>query len=882
MASLRVLASHDRAGSVVPTRLAVRASEAEPEPDGSLPPGPTLPLVCGRHRSGPLELEVDLASDTQAATARVQVRNASDGPVHLESVIVGFRWLGAGAASLRFLKHGWQSWSFTGARDLDPAGEPEFPSGAWLRGMHHARGAVPADRAGWHESDLVTVAGSAAAGPTCLLGVLEEGDSFGVLYLRRDGSDLLLEAELCVDARLAPGETRGLELVRVALGVDPVALLEEQARLHGLVNDARTARPFLAGWCSWYHFFHDVSEGDVVRNLEALAASRDQVPVDVVLIDDGYQSAIGDWLDTNPKFPRGLEPLARDIRDAGFTPGLWTAPFCAVPDSRLARAHPDWLLRREGQPFRGLLHPEWSADASVFVLDASREAVLDHLTRVFADLVALGFDYLKLDFLYTAAMRADAADPTVSRASRLRRGLSAIRRGAGPAATLLGCGCPLGAAVGVVDAMRIGPDVAPTWEADPKAAIPGIEAAQPSTRSAVRSVLARSWIHRRLWVNDPDCLMARGDDTQLGPGERRALAVAIAVTGGLPFLSDDVPLLSEADRRLYRETRALAARVDALGIPGAARAIGLLAGETPRGAHAATPEGGWVALLNTADEAAKLRVDLSAQGLGDLEGVPEPALGSGEVAVDGEGCLEQELPARDGGIFQLKRKFPMAVFCDFDGTFSVQDVGATLAQRVVGDRRPAAWARFERGEITAWEYNLEILDGLPLPEDELQAFLRTIELDPGARDLVAWCESHGVPFRVLSDGFDYNLNRLQVLHDVSFHYEANRLRYENDCWRIEGAHPNPRCGCGTGTCKRGRIDEFRAEHPGVTTVHIGNGRVSDTCGALAADVAFAKDSLAEELTRRGVEFEAFDTLHDVVSRLQVLLDEGGCSGRVSA
>jgi 2-hydroxy-3-keto-5-methylthiopentenyl-1-phosphate phosphatase len=47
-------------------------------------------------------------------------------------------------------------------------------------------------------------------------------------------------------------------------------------------------------------------------------------------------------------------------------------------------------------------------------------------------------------------------------------------------------------------------------------------------------------------------------------------------------------------------------------------------------------------------------------------------------------------------------------------------------------------------------------------------------------------------------------------------------------------------------------------------------------------VAFAKDSLAEELTRRGVEFEAFDTLHDVVSRLQVLLDEGGCSGRVSA
>ncbi len=882
MASPRVLARHDRAGSVEPTRLAVRAGEAEPGPDESLPPGPALPLVSGRHRTGALELEVDLASDTDAATARIQVRNVSDGPVHLESVIVGFRWLGAGASSLRFLKHGWQSWSFTGARDLDPAGEPEFPSGAWLRGLHHARGAVPADRAGWHESDLVTVVGPTRPGAACLLGVLEEGACFGVLYVRRDGPDVLLEAELCIDARLAPGETRGLELVRVALGVEPVALLEEQARLHGLINDARTARPFMAGWCSWYHFFHDVSEDDVLRNLEALAVSRDEVPVDVVLIDDGYQSTIGDWLDTNAKFPRGLAPLARDIREAGFIPGLWTAPFCAVPESRLARAHPDWLLRREGQPFRGLLHPEWSAEASVFVLDTSREPVLDHLARVFARLVGLGFGYLKLDFLYTAAMRADAADPTVSRAERLRRGLSAIRRGAGPAATLLGCGCPLGAAVGLVDAMRIGPDVAPSWDVDPNLAIPGIEATQPSTRSALRSVLARSWMHRRLWVNDPDCLMARGDDTGLGPGERRALAAAIAVTGGLPFLSDDVPLLSEPDRRLYRETRALAARVDALGIPGAARAIDLLAGETPRGAHAAAPEGGWVALLNTGDEAVKLRVDLSAGGVADLACAPEPALGSGAAVADGRGCLEGELPARDGGIYRLKRKFPMAVFCDFDGTFSVQDVGATLAQRVAGDRRPAAWARFERGEITAWEYNLEILDGLPLPESELQDFLRTIQLDPGARDLVAWCESHGVPFRVLSDGFDYNLSRLQVLNDVRFHYEANRLRYENDCWRIEGAHPSPSCGCGTGTCKRGRIDEFRAEHPGVITVHIGNGRVSDTCGALAADVAFAKDSLAEELTRREVEFEAFDTLHDVVSRLQILLDEGGRSGRASA
>ncbi len=210
--------------------------------------------------------------------------------------------------------------------------------------------------------------------------------------------------------------------------------------------------------------------------------------------------------------------------------------------------------------------------------------------------------------------------------------------------------------------------------------------------------------------------------------------------------------------------------------------------------------------------------------------------------------------------------------CNGKGAFSVQDVGATLAQRIAPERRPAVWARFERGEINAWEYNLEILDGLALPLADLEAFLQTVELDPGARALVAWCDAKGVPFRVLSDGFDFNLNRLQVIHAVRFAYDANRLRYEAGRWRIQSGHPNPDCGCGTGTCKRGRIDAFRSEHPGVKTVHIGNGRVSDTCGALAADVAFAKDSLAVELKARGVAFEPFTTLEDVVPRLERSLE----------
>ncbi len=215
---------------------------------------------------------------------------------------------------------------------------------------------------------------------------------------------------------------------------------------------------------------------------------------------------------------------------------------------------------------------------------------------------------------------------------------------------------------------------------------------------------------------------------------------------------------------------------------------------------------------------------------------------------------------------------PLAVFCDFDGTFSVQDVGSTLAVRHVADRRPAQWARLERGELTPWQYNMEILNGLPVSEEELEAFLQTVDLDPGARVLTQWCEKHGIPFLILSDGFDRNLDRLQEIHEIAFEYRCNHLEYENGVWKISATGLNPDgCSCGTGSCKRGHIQRYMEQNPGVRTVHIGNGRVSDTCGAEAADIAFAKDSLAEELTRRGVSFQAFKTLHDVITILETEL-----------
>jgi alpha-galactosidase len=847
--------THGGSVCLTPVRIGVRAfrgSDRTPPPRARVAHFARDELRPGVRRLGAVEVELTASVQAEAATFQGVVRNSGDEPVFIESVVLGFRMTGHEAGVLRFLRNGWQSWSLTATKELDDEGEPAFPSSPWLRGMHHVVNEHPSDRAGWHESATVSVAGSGAGQPACLAGVLERGNTFGVVYLRREGDAVLVEVEQRIETPFSGGESRTLDPVRVALGDDPNRLLESFGELWGRAAEARTTSPFRVGWCSWYHFFHDVTEIDLLRNLDALVKSRDEIPVEIVQLDDGYQRAIGDWLETNEKFPRGLAPIGEEIRAAGFTAGLWTAPFCIVSESRVHEQHREWLLRDGAHRFRALGHKAWTKDFWVYALDTTRAPVIAHLESTFGQLVEMGFTYLKLDFLHAAAMLAEAQDPRRTRAERLRDGLRAIRAGAGDEAFLLGCGSPLGPAVGIVDAMRIGPDVAPYWKPDPEGTLAGLEPTVPATENALQSIVHRVWMHRRLWLNDPDCLMARQDNTQLSAEETRCLADAIAVTGGMVMVSDNVSELDAGSRRLIRECAAQAEQVDGADARGVTRVGDLLANQSPAVLFTSRSVDATLCLLNRSDQerAAEPGAALA------LEGLPATVAPHQSVVVTASAARR------------------LAVFCDFDGTFLIQDVGSGLAQKYIPERRELLWGRFESGELTPWDYAQELLDGFVLPEDVLDAFLEEIELDPGAEALVAWCSERDVPFQVLSDGFDRNVEKLQSIHRIDFDYRANRLVYRKGAWSVTPGHPDLRCGCGTGTCKGRIISDFRESHPNALCVHIGNGRVSDLCGARAADLTFArrgeKHTLAAALLERGEPFVAFESLLEVVACLEAV------------
>ena len=149
---------------------------------------------------------------------------------------------------------------------------------------------------------------------------------------------------------------------------------------------------------------------------------------------------------------------------------------------------------------------------------------------------------------------------------------------------MLGCGVPLSNVVGLVDANRIGPDVAPTWSLDPAAEIvPGYLGTQPATAHALTNTLSRAFMHRRLWLNDPDCLLLRTSSTALSAAAARTWAHAVGVSGGTAIVSDDLALLGATERALFDEVVAIGRVADAAASGGdGPRCLDLLDHATPR------------------------------------------------------------------------------------------------------------------------------------------------------------------------------------------------------------------------------------------------------------------------------------------------------------
>ena len=324
-------------------------------------------------------------------------------------------------------------------------------------------------------------------------------------------------------------------------------LLEAYARLVKRANRV-TVNPWNpVGWCSWYHYFGQLGWPDVLENLDAAAADRKAFPFDVFQVDDGYETEIGDWLSAKPGYP-DLGGLARAIKEKRFRAGIWAAPFSAAETSRLFAEHPEWMVAEGGRPkpcYKG-----WGR--TIYALDTTRPDVKSWLDATFRTLRRAGFTYLKIDFLFAAAM-AGARRKPVTPIQAYREGLRVIRRAAGRD-FVLGCGAPLLPSVGLVDGMRIGEDTAPYWKTKPS----GFQG--PNAFFALKNALMRQFMHRAFWLNDPDCLLVRDREIELTRNERELYALAAGALDNMIIDSDRLSILGRPEKDLLRRALALRGR----------------------------------------------------------------------------------------------------------------------------------------------------------------------------------------------------------------------------------------------------------------------------------------------------------------------------------
>jgi alpha-galactosidase len=486
-------------------------------PCALLASGKVSPFSTGVTAVGGLEILTSLVEDGTGLRLDWSLRNGGRRAVWARRVGVG-----VDASPGRVLEHGWQSWSVV--RTCDPTDvRPErrhMPG--WRRSMYLLDGRG---------------AGHLVAGDQVLVddegvtGFLGARHCFGTVVAQPEGG--LVAWALLDGVAIRPGESRPLDWLWLAAG-DPGAAYAEYARRWGEEASARATTPAPFGWCSWYRFGNAVTPDDVRRQLLPAQAHH----LDVVQIDDGWQAQIGDWQSFSPEWRDGVAPLADEIRGAGMRAGIWKAPFLVAETSEVVTSRPDWLLRdHRGRPVRAMDHAGlWGGWA--VALDTTHPEVLDHLRATYGGLREQGFDVHKLDFLYAGALPGRRHDRSATRAQALRRGLDAIRSTLGDDAFLLGCGSPLGPAVGIVDAMRVSPDTA-VWWTQP-ADVAGLEEATSSAANALRRSLLRAPLHRRLWINDPDCLILRHPLETRTVEQRLLVLETVARTGCYTTLSDDL------------------------------------------------------------------------------------------------------------------------------------------------------------------------------------------------------------------------------------------------------------------------------------------------------------------------------------------------------
>ena len=347
--------------------------------------------------------------------------------------------------------------------------------------------------------------------------------------------------------RLSPGEFAKTETL--AVGYFDDARLGEEAyadtirRIHHIQLHPRTN-----GYCTWYSDKHSKAgdEKSIVELADFAARELKPFGFSFVQLDDEWQDGGTfngprrgfDRVKSDGPYPHGMAPVAEKFKNLGLTAGIWFMPFARNHKDPEYKDRQNWFVKRDnGQPYE----VRWGGTS----LDLTFPEVQDHLTKLVKTIHGWGYNYFKMDGLWTGSAtelmyvndgyvddhmgnNLPFHNPKKTNVDMLRDGLRLVRQAAGPDVFFSGCNVSqnmrsFGACMGLVDSMRIGPDNGTKWDELIVGPVRG-------TRLY--------FLNGRTWWNDPDPSYVRAD---LPLNEGRFLTSWVALSDSFNLNSDWIP-----------------------------------------------------------------------------------------------------------------------------------------------------------------------------------------------------------------------------------------------------------------------------------------------------------------------------------------------------
>jgi 2-hydroxy-3-keto-5-methylthiopentenyl-1-phosphate phosphatase len=209
------------------------------------------------------------------------------------------------------------------------------------------------------------------------------------------------------------------------------------------------------------------------------------------------------------------------------------------------------------------------------------------------------------------------------------------------------------------------------------------------------------------------------------------------------------------------------------------------------------------------------------------------------------------------------------VFCDFDGTVCLQDVGQQFFQEFAGEKAEVSVQRLLSGEITMQEWFLELCDAIPsITRDELLKYVDQFSIDPHFPEFVRFCSDHDVSVTILTDGLDVYVERVLSNGGVgNVPFFSNHAEFNEGKLKASFPYADAECKM-CGSCKRNHMLNASADEDII--IYIGDG-YSDRCAVRYADFVFAKRELIKHCQQQNISFFTFNYFNDVQMKMEEIL-----------